>query len=73
MEPTLMLAEASFQEQAAKRGHSPVKIQLTIRVISSMILGLMLEYAMGDSILATQWEELPDFLADFILKGLDEA
>jgi hypothetical protein len=73
MEPTLTLAEASFQGQAAKRGYSLVKIQLTIRVISSMILGLMLEYAMGDSILATQWEELPDFLADFILKGLDEA
>jgi hypothetical protein len=73
MEPTLALAEASFQEQATKRGLSPVKIQLTIRAISGMILGLMLEYAMGDGILATQWEELPDFLADFILKGLDEA
>lgn len=73
MEPTLALAEAAFQEQAAKRGLSPVKIQLTIRAISGMILGLMLEYAMGDGILATHWEELPDFLADFIVKGLDEA
>ncbi len=73
MEPTLTLAEAAFQEHAAKRGLSPVKIQLTIRAISSMILGLMLEYTMGDSVLAAQWEELPDFLADFILKGLDEA
>ena len=73
MEPTLALAEAAFQEQAAKRGLSPVKIQLTIRAISGMILGLILEYAMGDGILATHWEELPDFLADFIVKGLDEA
>jgi AcrR family transcriptional regulator len=72
MEPTLTLAEAAFQELAAQRGLSPVKMQLTIRAISGMILGLILEYAMGDSVLADQWDELPDFLADFIVKGLDE-
>jgi hypothetical protein len=38
-----------------------------------MILGLTLEYAMGDNILVTQREELPGFLADFIVKGLNEA
>jgi TetR/AcrR family fatty acid metabolism transcriptional regulator len=73
MEPTLTLAEAAFQELAAKRGLSLVTIQLTIRAISGMIFGLMLEYAMGDRLLATQWEALPDFLADFIIKGLDQA
>ncbi len=73
MEPTLTLAEEAFQEQAAKQGLSPIRIQLTIRAISGMILGLMLQYAMGDGILAAQWEKLPDFLADFIVKGLDEA
>jgi AcrR family transcriptional regulator len=73
MEPTLALAEAYFQEQATKRGLSAAKIPLLIRAISGMILGLMLEYTMGDSILTTQWEELPELLADFIIKGLDEA
>jgi AcrR family transcriptional regulator len=72
MEPTLTLAEAAFQELAAQRGLSQLKMQLTIRAISGMILGLILEYAMGDSVLADQWDELPDFLADFIVKGLDE-
>ena len=73
MEPPLALAEAAFQAQAAKRGLSPLKIQLTIRAISGMILGLILEYAMGDNVLVAHWEQLPDFLADFILKALDEA
>jgi AcrR family transcriptional regulator len=73
MKPTLELAEAAFQKLAVKRGLSPLKIQLTIRAISGMILGLMLEYAMGDGVLTEQWEELPDFLADFIVNGLDEA
>lgn len=70
LQPTLILAEVSFQEEAAKRGISPVKMQLIIRAISGMILGLVLEHTMGDSALATQWEELPDFLADFIVNGL---
>lgn len=73
MKPTLTMAEASFQDLAAKQGISQIKMQLTIRAISGMILGLMLEYAMGDTTLETHWEELPDFLADFILKGLDGA
>ena len=72
MEPTLALAEAYFREQALKQGRDPAKIPLTIRMISSMILGLMLEYAMGDRVLTTQWEELPELLADFIIKGLGE-
>ncbi len=73
MEPTLTLAETAFQELAAKSGHSLIKIQLTIRAISGMIFGLMLEYTMGDQLLASQWEALPYFLTDFIIKGLDQA
>ena len=72
MEPTLALAEAYFQEQALKRGLSPAKIPLLIRAISGMILGLIVEYTMDDRVLTAQWEELPELLADFILKGLDE-
>lgn len=69
MEPTLALAEAYLQEQ----GHDPAKIPLTIRIISSTIFGLILEYTMDDRVLTTQWDELPEILADFIFKGLGEA
>ncbi len=67
LEPTLMQAEAYLQDEAAKRNISPAKIQLVIRAIYGMILGLTLEHTIGDEILISQWEELPDFLADFIL------
>ncbi len=70
LEPTLLLAEPFFQEQAAKRGLDPVDARLTIRAISGMVMGLTLEYIMGDSTLTAQWEELPDFLTDLILHGL---
>ena len=70
LEPTLRLAEAQFQEEATKQGISMAKMHLIIRAIAGMLLGLTLEYTMGDHILATQWEALPDFLTDFILQGL---
>lgn len=72
LEPTLLLAEPYFQEQAAKRGLNPAGARLTIRAISGMVMGLTIEYIMGDSTLAAQWEELPDFLTDLILHGLQD-
>ncbi len=72
LEPTLTMADGYFQKQAAKRGVSPARAKLTVRAISGMILGLMLEYIMGDSTLTTQWEELPDVLADLILSGIQD-
>ncbi len=72
LEPTLTMADGYFQKQAAEQGLSPAKAKLTIRAISGMVMGLMLEYIMGDSTLATQWEELPDVLADLILHGIQD-
>ncbi len=57
LEPTLTMADGYFQKQVAEQALSPAKAKLTIRAISGMVMGLMLEYIMGDSTLATQWEE----------------
>lgn len=72
LEPTLAMADAAFQEQAASRGFhlTQKETQLTIRAISSMVMGLMLSYTIGDEIVKTSWQELPDFLTDLILNGL---
>lgn len=72
LEPTLTLAEPFFQEQAAKQGLNPANARLTIRAISGMVMGLTLEYILGDATLTAQWEELPDFLTDLILHGLQD-
>ena len=71
LEPTLTLAETYLGNQMAKRGYNPLSVRLTLRAISGMVLGLMMEYIMGDSTLEDQWESLPDFLADLLLKGLE--
>ena len=72
LEPTLSFAEAFFQEHATQWGLSPTKAKLTVRAISGMILGLVLEHIMGDDTLPAQWEELPDFLTDLILHGIQD-
>ena len=71
LEPTLTLAEDYLGSQMAKRGYNPLSVRLTLRAISGMVLGLMMEYIMGDPTLEDQWEQLPDFLADLLLKGLE--
>jgi AcrR family transcriptional regulator len=70
MEPTLALADAYFKEEAARRGLSPTDASLTIRAISGMVLGLMMQYLMGDSTVTEQWDRLPDLLPNLILNGL---
>ena len=72
LEPTLTMAETHFGAQAAKRGLNPSNASLTIRVISSMVMGLMLMRIMGDPLVTDQWEKLPDLLTDLILNGLKD-
>jgi TetR/AcrR family fatty acid metabolism transcriptional regulator len=69
LQPTLMLADAYFQQHAATG--ATVYATLTVRAIAGMILGLMLEYIMGDPTLNNEWEQVPDVLTDFILNGLN--
>ena len=68
LKPTLSVAETYLEEQ----GLSPADAGLTIRAISGMVMGLMLEHIMGDADVQARWEELPDFLADLIVDGLSQ-
>ena len=70
LEPTLSLAETYFQAHAANQGLRPDQAKLTIRAISGMVLGLMLHHVIGDSVVATHWDELPDFLTELLVQGL---
>ncbi|GHO48155.1 TetR/AcrR family transcriptional regulator [Ktedonospora formicarum] len=70
VEPTMKMAEVYFQQWAEKRVLRPTNVRLTIRAISGLILGLMVEYVMGDETLEEEWETLPAFITDLILDGL---
>ena len=68
--PTFSMAEGYFQQWAAQHIIKPIDISLTMRAISGMVLGLIVEYIMGDQILESKWDELPDFLTNMIFDGL---
>lgn len=68
--PTLALGEEYLIGHAAARGLGPTAARLTMRAISGMVMGLMLEHAMGDETLAAHWDELPDVVVDLIVNGL---
>ncbi len=71
LEPTLALAETYIGNELIKQGLSPLQARLTIRAVSSMMMGLIIEYVMGDPTLAAHWDELPDVLTEFVLNALN--
>lgn len=72
LEPSFVMGEAVFQNWVEQQLIKPVNLKLTMRAVSAMVMGLIMEYVMDDTTLQTQWEELPDFLADLILDGIME-
>jgi AcrR family transcriptional regulator len=71
LEPTLQLAEGFFTTYAPKWGYDISEVRLKIRAISGMVFGILLERIMGDPEIIQRWDELPDFLTDLIIEGLD--
>jgi hypothetical protein len=70
VEPTFVIAERYFQQWTGQHILKPIDISITMRAISGMVLGLILEHIMGDKTLEAKWDELPDVLTDMILDGL---
>lgn len=70
LQPTLALAEAALGVWAAQGALNPAHIPLALRVFSGLVLGLLIQDALGDPILAEHWDALPGFLADLLIDGL---
>jgi AcrR family transcriptional regulator len=68
--PTLAIAEAYFQARPDQQGGHSAHVPLTIRAISGMVMGLMIEAILGDRPIIEAWDELPDFLTDLLFNGL---
>ncbi|HCI80795.1 MAG TPA: hypothetical protein DHW02_14010 [Ktedonobacter sp.] len=71
LEPTFTMAERYFQQWAEQHLIQTPDISLTMRAVSGMIVGLMMQYILGDKTLEAKWDTLPDFLTDMILDGLE--
>jgi AcrR family transcriptional regulator len=57
--PTIAVGEQFFQ---AQNEQLQINIPLTVRSIAGTLLGLLLLQLLGDEVVASQWEALPDVL-----------
>jgi TetR/AcrR family fatty acid metabolism transcriptional regulator len=72
MEPTLALARPLFEAWIAQGLIRPVDVDLALRAVSGMMMGLILGHILGDPALDATWDEVPAFLTDLILHGLEQ-
>lgn len=68
--PMISLAEGALERWAQANAHPPGRMGLTVHALSSLVFGLILQRLMGDDLLAEQWNELPELLADLLVDGL---
>ena len=68
--PTFELAETYFQDWMDKGLVRQFDVLLTMRLISSMVLGLLVLRLLGDPAIEEQWQKLPDVIADMVLYGI---
>ena len=70
LEPTLLIGEQYLQLLAEHQQIKPLNSALTVRAISAMILGLLMQYGMDDQLLRQHWDDLPTMLTNLLLDGL---
>jgi AcrR family transcriptional regulator len=68
--PTLSLAEMAFQHWAESGLINTKQGRLIVHVLSGMVMGLILQYIVGDDLLHEHWEALPDIVTDLIMRGI---
>lgn len=70
VEPTLALAVPAFQSWVDQGLIKPIDVTLTTRIISSTVFGLLVLRMLGDPVAETEWQRLPDTIAEIVLQGL---
>ena len=68
--PTLALAENTFPHAATPDASLTDDTRLALRVVGGMTLGVLMLRLLGDPLLETRWDDIPDLLADFTVSGM---
>lgn len=70
LQPMLLGAQAHMQSWAER--HQRPLPHWSMPVLTALILGLLVQRMLGDLSLQEDWDQLPDLLADVLVKGLPE-
>ncbi len=69
--PMIQGAEQFIEMWATRNGVTFERSDLTMRMISSLIIGLLVQRVLGDAVLTEAWDDLPDTLADLLMNGIE--
>lgn len=73
VQPTYDVAGRYFRQWRKDGTLKDIDPALALRAIAGMFLGVLMQRLMGDPVLEARWDELPDVMAEIILKGVMEA
>jgi len=68
--PTYDIAEAHFARWREQGGVKGDEVQLLLRCLSGLVMGVLMLRMMGDPTLEQGWAKMPDVVTDFMLYGL---
>jgi TetR/AcrR family fatty acid metabolism transcriptional regulator len=68
--PTFKIAENYFFAASQQGQLRKIDVPLTVRAIAGMLFGLLTTQLLGDEVIATRWEELPEVLTSLLFDGL---
>ena len=69
--PTFELAERYFYQWMEQKLIRQFDVPIMMRMITSMVLGLLVLRLLGDPTIEAQWDKLPDVIADMVLYGIE--
>jgi AcrR family transcriptional regulator len=71
LQPTTTLFEQYIRARVELGHIRPLNVPLAVRVVQSMFVGLLvLRIILGDELLQSEWDELPEVLATILFDGL---
>ena len=71
VQPTSTLFEQYIRARVELGHIRPINVPLAVRTVQSMFVGLLiLRIILGDELLQSEWDELPEVLATILFDGL---
>jgi AcrR family transcriptional regulator len=68
--PTATLFEQYIQARIELGHIRPLNVPLAVRIVQSMFIGLLILRILGDELLQSGWEDLPEVVATLLFDGL---
>jgi AcrR family transcriptional regulator len=71
-EPVFASGTAAIEQWTQQKLMRKTRPELTSRLIGALLLGVQIQSLLGDKVIHKHWKELPDAMAQLVLRGLQK-